>query len=257
MLFTANNCVQGYGANKIEDNENKKDRNYLARVNNPQLNALSETCLKNRTVVDLFILDSMQLDLANISLISNNTGGVVNFYESQANSVADLKMKFEKIHYDLSRIISRPNYYDVKFMLRLSVGVETMDIIGPFGKKLGEGFALASCDPDYAFTYDLRISETLQDSAKVHFQLVCLYIDNFNERYLRILNYTITATNNIAHIYSNTDVGALVKCSIMKDIVSNHAVEVNTLRENFFNRITNILYYYRINVINNLAHINF
>lgn len=249
MLFSCSGCFQGFGSARAEEKEAKKDKNLLLRVNNQQLSALAESCLKNRTAVDLFILDSLQLDLANISLVPNLTGGQVHFYESQNNSVSELKLKFEKIHYDLSRIISRPNYYDVKFMLRFSVGVDTGDIIGPFGKKLGEGFSLAACDPDYAFAYNLRLTETLQTNTKVHFQFVCLYIDNFNERYLRIFNYTIHATNDVAQIYTHVDVGALVKCSIMRDVVSNYAIDSNLLRENIVNRITAMLAYYRMHVI--------
>ena len=248
MIFSCSNCDQGYGSARTEDKEVKKDKNLLMRVNNPQLSALAESCLKNRTAVDLFILDSLQLDLANVSLVSNLTGGQEHFYESQNNNVSELTSKFEKIHYDLSRIVSRPNYYDVKFMLRFSVGIDTGDIIGPFGKKLGEGFSLASCDPDYAFAYNLRLTESLQNNSKVHFQFVCLYIDNFNQRYLRIFNYTIQATNDVAQIYSHVDVSALVKCSIMRDIVSNYAIDCNLLRENIVNRTTAILAYYRSNV---------
>jgi len=248
MLFSCSNCIQGYGAIRTEEKDSKKDKNLLLRVNNPQLSVLAEICNKNRTVVDLFVLDTLQLDLANISLVSNLTGGQVNFYESQNNNVTDLKLKFEKIHYDFSRVISRPNYYDVKFMLRFSVGIDTGDIVGPFGKKLGEGFSLAACDPDYSFAYNLRITENLQNNSKVHFQFVCLYIDNFNQRYLRILNYTINATNDVSQIYTHVDVGALVKCSIMRDIISNYSIEINLLRENILNRVIAMLAYYRMNV---------
>lgn len=248
MLFTCNSCIQGYGANKIEDKDVKKDKNLLSRTNNPILSNLADACLKCRTVVDLFVLDNLQIDLANLGLLSNTTGGHVNFYESQNNSVYELKLKFEKIHYDLTRILTRPNYYDVKFMLRYSVGVDSAEIIGSFGKKLGEGFSVSASDPDYSFSYNLRLTESLQNNAKVNFQFVCLYIDNFNQRYLRILNYTVLATNDISQIYSSTDVGALVKCSIMKDIITNYAIDVNVIRENIFNRITNMLHFYRTNV---------
>ena len=257
MLFTCNNCTNGFGANKVEEKDSiKKDKTLINRVNNPLLTSLAESCVRNRTVVDLFILDNLQIDLANLSLLPNFTGGHSNFYESQNKSMNEMKIKFEQIHYDISRIVSRANFYDVKFMLRFSVGVETSDICGPFGKRLGEGFSLASCDPDYAFSYNLRISESLPNNSKINFQFVCLYIDNFNKRYLRIMNYTICATNDISQIYSNADVGTMVKCSIMRDIVSNYQIDVNVLRENITNRISNLLYFYRINVRNFFSFLN-
>lgn len=251
MLFTCTNNLNGFGANKIEDKETKKDKNFINRVNNPQLNSLAESCVRNRTVIDLFILDNLQIDLSNVSLLPNLTGGTSNFYESSNNkSVNEMKIKFEQIHYDISRIVSRPNYYDVKFMLRFSVGVETSDICGPFGKRLGEGFSLASCDPDYSFCYNLRISESLPLNSKINFQFVSLYIDNFNKRYLRILNYSINVTNDISQIYSSADVGTMVKCGIMRDILSNYQLDVNVIREHITTRICNMLHYYRTNVRN-------
>ena len=36
--------------------------------------------------------------------------------------------------------------------------------------------------------------------------------------------------------------------SIMKDIITNYAIDVNVIRENIFNRITNMLHFYRTNV---------
>ncbi len=194
-------------------------------------------------------MDNLQIDLANISILPNLTGGHSNFYESQnSKSVNEMKIKFEQIHYDISRIVSRANYYDVKFMLRFSVGIETSDICGPFGKRLGEGFSLASCDPDYSFCYNLRITESLPLNSKINFQFVTLYIDNFNKRYLRILNYSINVTNDISAIYSSADVGTMVKCGIIRDILSNYQLDVNIIRENITNRICTMLHYYRINV---------
>jgi hypothetical protein len=188
--------------------------------------------------------------LANISLLSNLTGGHSNFYEYQnSKSVNEMKIKFEQIHYDISRILTRANFYDVKFMLRLSVGVETTDIIGPFGKRLGEGFSLSSCDPDYSFCYNLRITDSLPLNSKVNFQLVSLFIDNYDKRYLRILNYSINVNNDISQIYSNADVGSMVKCAIMRDIISNYQLDLTVIRENISNRICNMLHYYRTNVL--------
>jgi len=249
LLFTCNNNINGYGANKIEDKDTKKDKNLINKVNNPQLFSLAENCVRNRTVIDLFILDNLQIDLANISILPNLTGGHSNFYESQnSKSINEMKIKFEQIHYDISRIVTRANFYDVKFMLRFSVGVETSDICGPFGKRLGEGFSLAACDPDYSFCYNLRISESLPLNSKINFQFVSLYIDNFNKRYLRIFNYSINVTNDISAIYSHADVGTMVKCGLMRDIISNYQIDVNVIRENITNRICNMLHFYRINV---------
>jgi hypothetical protein len=186
--------------------------------------------------------------LATFSVISNLTGGQVIFYPTNSRDVVDMKLKFEKLHYDISRVLTRPNYYDVKFMLRYSIGIDTIEILGPFNKKLGEGFSIAGCDPDYAFAYNLKLSESLKNNQRYHFQLVCLYIDNFNQRYLRILNYTVQATSDMSKLYASTDVEALSKITIMKEISLCYQNEINVIRENLNNKIVNSFYYYRTQV---------
>jgi protein transport protein SEC24 len=196
--------------------------------------------------VDQFVVANNQFDLATFSVISDLTGGAMNFYPASAKDIIDLKYKLEKMHYDLSRILTRPNYYDVKFMLRFSIGIDTQEILGPFNKKLGEAFQLASCDPDYSFSYNLRLSESLKNNGRYHFQLVCLYIDNFNQRYLRSFNYTVIATSDPSKIYSSADVDCLAKLTLMKEISLMHQSETNLVRENLHNKLINSFLYYRI-----------
>jgi hypothetical protein len=250
MLFTCNACVFGFGACKPRDEAkifNTPNEKTLYVPQHTSFNTLAETCLKSRIVVDQFIFGNTQFDLATFSVLSNLTGGAVNYYQT-TNYPPDLKTKFEKLHYDLSRILTRPNYYDVKFMLRYTLGMDIFEILGPFNKKLGEGFSLSSCDPDYAFAFNLRLSESIKQGQRMHFQLVCLYVDNYNQRYLRVLNYTIGATNEIAKIYSSVDVDALVKLSVMKEVSLCYAADTNTARDNLYNRIINSFYYYRTQV---------
>lgn len=207
-----------------------------------QFNKLAETCLQKRVVVDQFVMGSTALDLATFSVISNLTGGAVNFYSISSN---DIRIKFEKLHFDLSRILTRPNYYDVRFMIRCSLGLNAPEIIGPFNRKIGQAFALSSCDPDYSFAYNLRLSESLKSGEPYHLQLVCLYIDNFNERYLRIFNYTFIPTTDTAKIYASVDTDSLAKITIMKEINLCYQSDTATNRDNLRTKIVNSFSYYR------------
>lgn len=250
MVFTCNTCVSGYGACKpreeVKQPTSVNERNlYLPQ--HTQFNSLTEYFTQKRIVIDQFIFANFQFDLATFSVLSNLTGGSVIFYPINTKDYSDIKFKFEKVHYDLSRILTRPNYYDVKFMLRLSMGIETVEILGPFGKKLGEAFQLAGCDPDYSYYYNLRLSETLKNNQRCHFQLVCLYIDNFNQRYLRTINYTVIATNEISKIYASTDVDALSKLTIIKEISLSQHLDTYNGKDNIINRIVNSFLYYRQN----------
>lgn len=102
---------------------------------------IAEKASQNRVVVDQFIFMSTAFDLSTFSIISNLTGGQVEYY-NYSNDPATVNAMYEKLHYDLTRILTRPNYYDCKFMLRFSVGADCVEILGPFNKKLGEAFQL-------------------------------------------------------------------------------------------------------------------
>ncbi len=252
MLFTANACITGFGACRPREEaklfKSPQDERQLYMPQHNNFNILAKTCIEKRVVVDQFVFASTQYDLSTFSTISNLTGGCVKYYPAGSRDktdYTDMKHKFEKLHYDISRVLSRPNYYDVKFMLRFSIGIDSYEILGPFNKNLGEGFQLASCDPDYSFAYNLRLSESLKPNARYHFQLVTLYISNDNQRYLRCINYTVISTNETAKIYSSADVDALSKISIMKEVSLSYQSDTNTVRDNLATKMTNAFYYYR------------
>jgi len=151
------------------------------------------------------------------------------------------------MHYDLTRILSRPNYYDVKFMFRSSLGFEVQEILGQFGKKLGEGFKLPTMDPDFCFSFNLKIAEKLKENSIYGFQIACIYIDNYNQRYLRIINHSVICDNDVGKLYFNVDVDAMTKLMIQKEMViitSSNLDKVNA-KEHFTNRIISFLHFYR------------
>lgn len=250
ILFTSNSCVKGFGNSRPRDDKYLSVPDKEKTLYTPQHNFFKEIAEKyseERIAVDLFIIGNTQLDFPTFSQISNYTGGKAYFYQINTKINNDLKQKLEKLHYDLTRILSRPNYYDVKLMFRCTIGFEVQEILGQFGKKLGEGFKLPSMDPDFSFSYHIKISEKLKPDERYHFQIACLYIDNFNQRYLRMINYTILCDNDIGKLYFNVDVDAMTKLLLQKELIlmlSSNLDKVNA-RENFTNKIINFLFYYR------------
>ncbi len=106
---------------------------------------------------------------------------------------------------DVFRIISRPNYYDIKVNLRYSIGFQVIEILVSFYKKLIDNFSISSLDLDSSIFYHLRINDAFKTKQKVSFQLVVFYTDNFNKRYLWVFNYTNKTCDDINQIYSYCD----------------------------------------------------
>jgi len=250
ILFTSNSCLHGFAHSRPRDERLVTIPEKEKQLYTPQhtiFKELAEQFSEDRIAVDLFVIGNTQLDLPTFSQICNFTGGKAHFYSISTKINNDLNQKLEKMHYDLSRILSRPNYYDVKFMFRNSIGLEVQEIFGPFGRKLGEGFKLPSMDPDFSFSYNLKIAEKLTPNTAYHFQIACLFIDNYNQRYLRMLNYSVTCDSDIGKMYYNVDVDTMTKLMIQKEmiLICSSNLEKVQARENFTNRIINFLLYYR------------
>ena len=130
MIFTPNPCKHGFGASS---SRNDFDKEKEPQKSNPfypvheKFVEIGEKAANNRIVVDQFIFMSVDYDISTFSLVSNLSGGHIEFYNYSMDPKTVQSM-YEKLHYDLTRILTRPNYYDCKFMLRFSVGINCVEI---------------------------------------------------------------------------------------------------------------------------------
>ena len=247
MIFTPNPCYHGFGACATRDSFKEKDP-LKANPFYPQHEKfveVGEKASNNRIVIDQFIFMSTLFDLSTFAVASNLSGGHLEYY-NYSNDPSVINSLYEKLHYDLTRILTRPNYYDCKFMLRFTVGVDCVEILGPFNKKLGEAFQLGGCDPDYCYYYNMRLNEYFKNGQKIDIQLVILFDDNFSNRYLRIFNYSFEMTNEVGKIFTNAEVDAVSKAMIYKEISLIYKTDLKNVRINLENKIINSFKYYRV-----------
>ena len=248
MIFTPNPCNHGFGACAPRESFNKEKDPQKSNPFFPQHEKfveIGEKAANNRIVVDQFIFMSNTFDLSTFSIVSNLSGGQIEFYNysTDPNVINSL---YEKLHYDLTRILTRPNYYDCKFMLRFTVGIDCVEILGPFNKKLGEAFQLGGCDPDYCYYYNMRLNEYFKNGQKTDIQLVVLFDDNYSNRYLRIFNYSFDMTSEVGNIFTNAEVDSVSKAMIYKEISLIYKTDFKNVRINLENKIINSFKYYRI-----------
>ena len=250
MIFTSNPCNHGFGGtNKREkNNKNNQDDNHKLSNFFPQHNLfveIGEKAAKNKIVIDQFIFMSESYDLSTFSVASNLSGGEIFFY----NDIGDLGLSnaiYEKLHYDITRVLTRPNYYNCKFMLRYSKGIECYEILGPFNKKLGDAFELGGCNPDYCYYYNMRINNKLIPGQNSDIQLVVLYDDNYSNTYLRVFNYSFNIDNDLSQIYGYMDIDAMVKSMIYKSISLIYNTEVESIKYFLEDKIIKSFKYYRL-----------
>ena len=244
LIFTSNPCNHGFGESIPREKIYKENKNPFYPQNNIYLD-LAEKANNNRIIIDQFIFMSYEYDLSTFSIVSNLTGGHIEYYNySNENNI--INSLFEKMHYDLTRIITRPNYNDCKFMIRFTSGIDCIEILGSFNKKIAEAFQIGFCDPDFCYYYSFRLNKNFEIGSKINIQIVCLFNDNFNKRYLRTFNSTFEVTDNVEKIFSYADVDALTKALLLKEISLTYKTDFSNVRQNLEDRIINSFKYYRI-----------
>ena len=108
--------------------------------------------------IDVFAFGDSTIDLEMLKEYPSNTGGTLKYYDINEGACI-----YEKIHYDISRVISRNNVYNVKMNIRYSIGVESTELFGSFGRLSNQNMAIPSCDADTSFVYHLRLTESFYE----------------------------------------------------------------------------------------------
>ena len=80
---------------------------------------------------------------------------------------------------------------------------------------------------------------------RIHFQLAVIFTDNFNQRFLRTLNYTILTAIDVSAMYKSIDVDALTKITFCKELLALTQNGYAFARSDLINKMTNALHYYR------------
>ena len=250
MIFTPNPCYHGFGAtikreNYLKNNEKDSHKKNPFFPQHDLFVEIGEKAAKNRIVIDQFIFLSELYDISTFSIASNLSGGEIFFYKSNNNNEMS-QSNYEKFHFDLTRILTRPNYYNCKFMLRYSKGLDCSEILGPFNKKLGEAFELGGCDPDYCYYYNFRLNCQFKVGENAHIQLAVLYDDNYSNTFIRIFNYSFNISNQVSIIYGLLDIDSIMKSLIYKSISLIYITEFQNIINFLQDKIINSFKYYRL-----------
>lgn len=214
---------------------------------------------EKRITFDLFVCgySKNQIHIPTFFELCHNTGGDGYYYNINDNInffTDDIKYKFEKLHYDINRVLTRREYSDVQISLKTNSGIDVSDILGNFGRKSNGVINLTSCHEDYNLMYNLKFKK-LKEDKKYSFQFVITYTDPYeNMSKMRVLNYALYASNDTQLVYNQIDVDCLTKLILMKEL-SSTVVNTNKniccfdrMKENIIKRITECLYFYKSNV---------
>ena len=251
LVFTCNPCNHGFGSTIIREIYTKNDNGKDPHKSNPffpQHNIfveIGQKAVQNKIVIDQFIFLSESFDISTFSIASTISGGDIFFYHDIEGGEVPQYL-YEKLHFDITRILTRPNYYNCKFMLRYSKGIDCYEILGPFTKKLGDAFELGGCDPDYCFYCNLRLNQQFKNNEILHIQLAVLYEDNYSDTYIRVFNYSFEVIEQVSFLYGLLDISSIMKSMVYKSISLIYNSDFQNIKKYLDDKIVSSFKHYRL-----------
>lgn len=210
----------GVGALKQRDENVDKDSTNMA----PQTDFYKKfalDCAGVQIAVDLFMLNSLNADLATLSCVSKYCGGELHYYPG-----------FHPLHHpeqihkycmDLKRYLTRKIGFEAVMRIRCTRGLAIHTFHGNFFVRSTDLLALPNVNPDAAFGIQLNIEESLSDISTVCFQAAVLYTSSKSERRIRIHTYCLPVTKNMNEIVNGADQEAIA------GLISKMAVDRTTM----------------------------
>ena len=225
----------------------------------------------------------MQVNLPTFFDVCSKTGGR-GFYYSIINKPErfneDVKVNYQKLHYDLSAVLNKKVYYDIRISLKHSSEFDISDVFYSVGNSVNRictnsafnniggnllglnsdknkgAINLPSVNTDFNMLFNFKYSKTLKEGRKYCFQFIVEYIDpeDDNARKIRVFNYGLFPNEIFFKVYSYLDIDAMVKLIFAKEIADS-LTEKNKnvccfekVKENLKKRLIDALFFYKKNV---------
>nr|XP_003707701.1 PREDICTED: protein transport protein Sec24C [Megachile rotundata] len=205
----------------------EKEKTVLAPQNNVY-NNLGQECVEAGCSVDLFVFNNSYVDIATIGQICRLTGGEVYKY-----TYFQADIDGERLISDVINNISRPIAFDAIMRVRTSTGVRATDFYGHFFMSNTTDMKLASIDCNKAIAVEIKHDDKLTDDEGVYIQAALLYTSCAGIRRLRIINFSLQTSSQMAELYRACDLDAIInylsKQSVFKLIDSTPKTVKNSL----------------------------
>lgn len=233
----------GPGVNTVTENHqfyNTDEEKTLFKCTNQFYKDLSNKFFEKRITVDIFSCTFQTVNLANPAILCTATGGDVYYYR-QFNE----KYDGEKLHYDVFRILTRNNAYDVAFRVRWSEGYAVIAYIGNFKRINSIDFQMPSIDADKTIGVIMRSEGSITNTDKLAVQSAMLYSTPDGERKIRIFNLYLPLEKKFYNVFRYIDQDALVQLLIKQSLANIGAQTVVAIKEELVMSVVKILSAFR------------
>jgi protein transport protein SEC24 len=242
ILFTTQ--LGTYGKYKLP---NTSEHDYKTTKNteqafkcNESYMKLAKECNNEDICLDIFGCTHNYINVPTLASVCTSTGG--DFYYFPGYSV---ELHSEKLHYIITRILTRPQCLQVKIKIRCSKGLSVDYCIGKFTAKKNQDIEIPYLDSDKSFLVVLKYDEKLKEDAEYFIQFAMLYTNVHGSRFIRIFNGMMYATADILDTFNYADVDCAANSLIRIAAYQMFSLNLSTVRHNLVLNLINLAVTYR------------
>ena len=202
-------CLPNVGIGSLKQREENVDKDSTNMApQNDFYKKFALDCAGAQIAVDIFMLNSLNADLATLSCVSKYCGGEIKFYPGFHPD--HHPEQINKFCADLKRYLTRKIGFEAVMRIRCTRGLTIHSFHGNFFVRSTDLLALPNVNPDAGFGLQINIEESLSDVSNVAFQAAVLYTSSKSERRIRIHTYSMPVTKNMNEIMNGADQEAIV-----------------------------------------------
>jgi len=164
---------------------------------------------------------STYFDLASVKMISQDTGGEVRFYDNFRRETHGKKLREEVKH-----VITRFTGWESVMRVRVSKGWRITHFFGHLFVRGQDLLTMPNCNSDYNFAITIEMEEGVSVVDNQCFiQAALLYTNDEAERRIRVLTYSIVASNSQQELVQSVD--PIATSSILSHMAIDRATRLH------------------------------
>lgn len=248
LIFSCNRISNGimFFA-EIDCQTNKEiNKNNGSTLYTPQhhfITNLNKVFLANHLSFTFFITgrEKNQIHLANY--LSYN----LYYYNIDFKDQKDIYHKFQKIFYDMSKILSSNNIiYDVKYELTFHPHKFSAYLLTYYKGKNNIKLSCIKNPEELSLLYEITQNKKLETRDTPNFQFSISYLSpKDKKRHLRILNWSFPISSDCNEVYNSIDIDCLTRLLLCSEISKLKNNDLLLAKESITKILINIFYVYK------------
>ncbi|KAL0234988.1 hypothetical protein GEMRC1_001570 [Eukaryota sp. GEM-RC1] len=221
----------------------------LIRISNSVVRDVAVQCCRRQITVDVFALSKEYVDVSSLGYLAKSTGGTVTTV-LQAGTMHSFN--FDVLKHGVLKSLSSPRAWEAVLRVRSSDKAPTPRVIGHLFQGHNQLTSIPVCGEDSHVAVVFPMNSLANDipGPFFHIQIALLATSCNGERLIRVINGAVPIKNNLAEMYKEADVEAIValtaRCSC--EAILSESKKISDVRDDLIKRVVALLATYRSNV---------